>query len=123
MLLCHAFFNVLLIVLKKFKDLVEGVDREIGSTFSVDDERADLLALYNLVKVGEVSEKQSKTEAEKTNVAKTTTVKKTPAKRPAKKTTAKKTTTAKKAVEPKAATPTASTQPADNSPANTPEKE
>ena len=110
------------IVLKKFKDLVEGVDREIGSTFSVEDKRADLLVSYALVKVCEASEKETKPEVEKTNVTKTTTVKKPAPKRTTKKTTAKK-TTVKKPVAPKGTTSNASTPSAGNVPENTTVKE
>ncbi len=39
------------ITLKPFLDLTEGVDREIGDTFSVDDERASYLEGLGLVNI------------------------------------------------------------------------
>ena len=49
------------ITLKPFRDLTEGVDREIGSTFSVDDERAEYLERIGLIKAEQVVSEEPKT--------------------------------------------------------------
>ena len=49
------------ITLKPFRDLTEGVDREIGSTFSVDDERAEYLERLGLIKANQMADEEPKT--------------------------------------------------------------
>ena len=49
------------ITLKPFKDLTAGVDREIGSTFSVDDERAEYLERLGLIRVEQSANEEPKT--------------------------------------------------------------
>lgn len=53
------------ITLKPFRDLVEGVDREIGNTFSTDDERANYLEGLGLIKAEDIAEKKPRTKRTK----------------------------------------------------------
>ena len=84
--------------LKPFRDLVEGVDREIGNTFSVDDERAEYLVSLGLVVAENISDEKAKSDEVKAPTVKKALAK-TPAKRTAttkKKTTARRSTTTRK---------------------------
>lgn len=87
-------------VLKPFRDLAEGVDREIGNTFSVNDERAEYLASLGLVIAENTSDEKAKSDE-----VKALAVKKTPTKTSTKRTTTtRKKTTGKRSATAKKST-------------------